>query len=70
MPLLALAILAPLLPYVISEFLPGFFASGPVSDINLAISLVISAVIAIVIAAVSYRININSAADLIRKAET
>jgi hypothetical protein len=65
-----IAILAPLFPYVLSEFLPGFFASGPVSDINLATSLVISAVIAIVIAVVAYRININSAADLIRKAET
>ena len=65
-----LAILAPLFPYVLSEFFPGFFASGPISDINLATSLVISAVIAIVIAVVAYRININSAADLIRKAET
>jgi hypothetical protein len=65
-----LAILAPILPYVISEFLSSILATGPVSDLNLAISLGISAVIATVIAAIFYRVNINSAADLIRKAET
>jgi hypothetical protein len=65
-----LAILAPLLPTVISEFLPGFFGIGQTNDLNLAISLVASVVIATVIAAVFYRVNINSAADLIRKAET
>ncbi len=67
----AIAILAPLIPYAIGKMIPGLLGLGigAVSDVNLAISVVISVVIAIVIAAVFYRVNINSAKELIRKAE-
>ncbi len=65
-----LAIIAPLLPYVIGALLSGLFATGPVSNLNLIISLGISAVIAAVISAVFYKVNVNSAAELIRNAET
>jgi len=65
-----LGIVAPLIPYAISKFagsfLPVSISYGPV---ELAISLVISGVIASVIAAVFYRINLDSAKELIRKAE-
>jgi hypothetical protein len=65
-----LAILAPLAPYLINLFLSGFLPTVPASDLNLAISVVISGVIASVITAIFYKVNINSAAELIRKAET
>jgi len=62
-------ILAPLLPYIINSFLQGFAFSIPVNDTNLVISVVISGVIASIISIIFYKININSAAELIRKAE-
>ena len=62
-------ILAPLLPYIINSFLPGFLISIPTSNLNLTISVVISGVISSVITAIFYKVNINSAAELIRKAE-
>jgi hypothetical protein len=65
-----LAIIAPILPYVISSIVSSLFAMAPVSNLNLGISVGISAIIAIVIAAIFYKVNINSAAELIRKAET
>jgi hypothetical protein len=64
-----LAILAPLLPYIISMFLSSIITTGPVSDLNLAVSVAISAAIATIMTAVFYKVNIDSAADLIRKAE-
>jgi hypothetical protein len=67
--LAGLAVLAPLAPYALGYVLSGFINLGTVSDLNLAISIVISGVISGVIAAVFYRININSAKELIRKAE-
>ncbi len=65
-----LAILAPIIPYVISSLLSSLFPMGPISNLNLAVSLAISAVIATVITAIFYKVNINSATELIRKAET
>jgi len=64
-----LAILAPLIPYVISSFTSSFMAIAPASSLNLLISVIISGIIALIITAVFYRININSAKDLLRKAE-
>jgi hypothetical protein len=64
-----LAVLAPLAPYALGYVLSGFISIGTVTDLNLAISILISGVIACVIAAVFYKININSAKELIRKAE-
>jgi hypothetical protein len=61
-------ILAPLAPYVISMFAPSFMLISP-SILNLAISMVISGIISIVLTVIFYRVNLNSAADLLRKAE-
>ncbi len=65
-----IGILAPTLPYIINRFLPGFLVLIPTTDFNLVISLIISGIIASVITAIAYKFNINSAAELIRKAET
>lgn len=63
-------ILSPLVPYVISLFAPSLLGGvGILNNFNLAISVVISGVIASVITAVFYRINLNSAKELLRKAE-
>ncbi|MCW3999574.1 MAG: hypothetical protein NWE93_04995 [Candidatus Bathyarchaeota archaeon] len=67
--LAGLAVLAPLVPYLISTLLPTIFPIGPMGWLELSISLVISGVIAAVITAVFYRINIGQADELIRKAE-
>ena len=67
--LAGLAVLAPLIPYVLSLFLSSLIAIAPVSVLDLAISVIISGIIASVITAVFYRINISSAKDLLRKAE-
>jgi hypothetical protein len=65
-----LAILAPLIPYVIGLFAASLIGGGgPVGSFDLAISVIISGIIASVVTAVFYRININSAKDLLRKAE-
>jgi hypothetical protein len=61
-------VLAPLAPYIISMFAPSFLGISA-SILNLAISIIISGIISIVITAIFYRINLNSAADLLRKAE-
>jgi hypothetical protein len=63
------AVLAPLVPYVIASFASSLIPGLSASSFNLAISVIISGVISLVITAVFYRININSANDLLRKAE-
>jgi hypothetical protein len=67
-----LAIIAPLAPYVISKiavtFLP--FSIAPMDTTMLAVLLAISGVIAAVFTVVFYKLNLRSAAELIRKAET
>ncbi len=63
------AVLAPLVPYVIASFASSLIPGLSASSFNLAISVIISGVISLVITAVFYRININSAKDLLRKAE-
>ncbi len=68
--LAGLGILAPLLPYVISVFAGSFFTMPAMGTLELVISVVISGIIASVISIVFYRINIDSAKELIRKAET
>jgi hypothetical protein len=69
--LAGLAILAPLVPYVISRFATPFlpFALPAMGPIELAISITISGVIAAILTAIFYKINLNSAKELIRKAE-
>ena len=65
-----LGILSPLAPYVLPLVASSFFgANASVSSLNLTISVTISGIIASVITAVFYRINIDSAKDLLRKAE-
>jgi len=68
--LAGLAVLAPLLPYAAALVIPDFFLSLTAQSLtDLILPLAISGVIAAVIAAVFYRININSAKELFRKAE-
>jgi hypothetical protein len=69
--LAGLAIIAPLIPYVLSTFAANFLpiSIAPMDITMLAVLLVISGIIAAVITVVFYRINLNSAAELIRKAE-
>jgi hypothetical protein len=68
--LAGLAILAPLVPYVLSEFASSFIPiPWTIGPVELAISIFISGVIAAVFTAVFYRINLDSAKELIRKAE-
>ncbi len=66
-----LAIIAPLVPYVISKFAASFlpFSFAPMDATMLVVLLVISGVIATAFAVVFYRINLKSADELIRKAE-
>ena len=67
--LAGLAIIAPLVPYVLTTIAPSFLtlSMGPV---ELAISLIISGVIATIFTAVFYKLNLDSAKELLRKAET
>jgi hypothetical protein len=68
-----LAVIAPIVPFAINKFLANNFMGfnlGLVADpLTLSIALVISAVISAVITAVFYKVNISSAATLLRKAE-
>jgi hypothetical protein len=67
--LAGLAILAPLAPYIISRFASSFLPIAPMGTVDLVISLVISGVIATVFTVIFYKINLNSAKELLRKAE-
>ncbi len=67
--LAGLAIMAPLIPYVLSVFLPGLLPLPAMGPLELTISIVISGIIASVITTIFYRINIGRAQELIRKAE-
>ena len=68
--LAGLAVLAPIIPYEISTIIPSLTIFAAPTIIDLIIPLVISGVITAVITAVFYRINIDSAKELFRKAET
>ena len=67
--LAGLAIIAPLVPYVLTTIAPSFLtlSMGPV---ELTVSLIISGVIATIFTAVFYKLNVDSAKELLRKAET
>lgn len=64
-----LAVLAPVIPLVLAVFASSFLPGVAVSTVDLAISVAASGVIAAIIASVLYRVNINLAVDLLRKAE-
>jgi hypothetical protein len=65
-----LAILAPLAPYILSVVASSFISiPWIIGPVELAISVLISGVIAAVFTVVFYRINLDSAKELIRKAE-
>jgi hypothetical protein len=66
--LAALAVLAPLIPYALSAFI-GFTLVSTQNLTDFILPLAISGVIAAVISAVFYKINIDSAKELFRKAE-
>jgi hypothetical protein len=69
--LAGLAVLAPLIPFAIGKFAAGLMGGGaaPVDPVTLALAIIISGIIASVIAFIFYKVNLNSAAELIRKAE-
>jgi hypothetical protein len=66
-----IAILAPIVPYALSRLATPFlpFTLPAMGPLELAVSITVSGVIAAVFTAVFYRINLNSAKELIRKAE-
>jgi hypothetical protein len=68
--LAGLAILSPLAPYIVVRFASSFLSLPPMGPFELAIALVISGVIASVFTLVFYKINLGSARELLRKAET
>jgi hypothetical protein len=68
--LAGLAIIAPLAPYVITSFAPSFLTLPAMGTTELAISLIISGVIATIFTVVFYKLNLDSAKELLRKAET
>ena len=64
------AILAPLIPYVLSSALSAFIPSlSGATLLDPFLALVLSAVIAIVLTVIFYRIALNNARDFLRKAE-
>jgi hypothetical protein len=63
------AIIAPLLPCVVSRLGLSFLYLPPMGIDILVISMVVSVIIAVVLTAIFYKINLGSAAELIRKAE-
>jgi hypothetical protein len=64
--LVATAILAPFVPYLISSFVPGLIQ--PFMDVYVAV--ILSSIIATVITLIFYRISVKNAEELLRKAET
>lgn len=64
--LAAIAILVPFVPYLLSSFAPGLIP--PFMDLYVAVLL--SSVIAAVITVIFYRLSIENAEELLRKAET
>ncbi len=68
--LAGIAVLAPLAPYFIARYASSFIHGLPSSSFILVISVVISGIISLAITAVFYKININMAKDLLKKAET
>jgi hypothetical protein len=65
-----LAVVAPIIPFAIGKIAGGFLGIGLAADpVSLTIALVISGVISAVTTAVFYKINVSSAATLLRKAE-
>jgi hypothetical protein len=67
--LAAIGILSPFIPYLLGTLLSSNLSLAALGSIDFTIPVIISAVIAAVTTIVFYRININSAEDLIRKAE-
>lgn len=68
--LAGLAIIAPLVPYVLTALPLPFLTLPVMGQVELAISLTISGIIAAVFTAVFYKLNIGSSKELLRKAET
>ena len=67
--LVGLAVLAPLIPCIFTLFASSFIAIAPMTSLDLALSVTVSGIIALIITAILYRVNINSAKELLRKAE-
>jgi hypothetical protein len=63
--LVAIAILVPFVPYLISSFVPGLVQ--PFMDVYVAVAL--SAAIATVITLIFYRVSVKNAEELLKKAE-
>jgi hypothetical protein len=63
------AVLAPLVPYVIALYASSFIPGLSATSFILAISVAISGVISLAITAIFYKIDIDMAKDLLRKAQ-
>lgn len=68
--LAGLAIIAPLIPYALAPIIGSFIPLPTFGPVVLAVCLAISAAIAILFTAVFYKLDIDNAKELIRKAET
>ena len=64
--LVAIAILVPFVPYLLSSFVPSL--AQPFMDLYVAV--ILSSIIATVITLIFYRISVKNAEELLRKAET
>jgi hypothetical protein len=64
------AVLAPIAPYAIALYASSFIPGLSASLYLLAISVVISAIVSLAITAVFYKIDVDMAKDLLRKAQT
>ncbi|MCW3995849.1 MAG: hypothetical protein NWE98_06840 [Candidatus Bathyarchaeota archaeon] len=67
--LAGLAVLAPLVPFLLSVFASTFMEVAPMSMLDVAVSVASSGIVAAIITFVFYRVNLNSARELLRKAE-
>jgi hypothetical protein len=68
--LVGAAVLAPLAPYLIALYASSFIIGLSATSFFLAVYVVISGIISLVITAVFYKIDVDLAKDLLRKAQT
>lgn len=65
----ALAVIAPLIPTVLSTFLASIMPGFQVPSIDAYYAVILSGIIAVAISAIFYRITLDTATDFLRKAE-
>lgn len=65
----ALAVIAPLIPTVLSTFLASIMPGFQIPSIDAYYAVILSGIIAVAISAIFYRITLDTATDFLRKAE-